>query len=80
MRGTRCEGCGCEGRRADGPWPPLPDPQPGSAVSPFPPCRKTMLNDLLRFDVKDCSWCRWAALPLAVPSAAGAGTRRDFPH
>lgn len=19
-----------------------------------------MLNDLLRFDVKDCSWCRWA--------------------
>lgn len=18
-----------------------------------------MLNDLLRFDVKDCSWCRW---------------------
>uniref|UniRef100_A0A8B9IEP4 Leucine zipper like transcription regulator 1 n=1 Tax=Anser cygnoides TaxID=8845 RepID=A0A8B9IEP4_ANSCY len=30
----------------------------------LPPCdefvgaRKTMLNDLLRFDVKDCSWCR----------------------
>lgn len=23
--------------------------------------RKTMLNDLLRFDVKDCSWCRWVA-------------------
>lgn len=21
-----------------------------------------MLNDLLRFDVKDCSWCRWVAL------------------
>uniref|UniRef100_A0A4W3IP35 Leucine zipper like post translational regulator 1 n=1 Tax=Callorhinchus milii TaxID=7868 RepID=A0A4W3IP35_CALMI len=21
-------------------------------------CRKNMLNDLLRFDVKDCSWCR----------------------
>lgn len=21
--------------------------------------RKNMLNDLLRFDVKDCSWCRW---------------------
>lgn len=20
--------------------------------------RKNMLNDLLRFDVKDCSWCR----------------------
>ncbi len=20
---------------------------------------KNMLNDLLRFDVKDCSWCRW---------------------
>uniref|UniRef100_A0A803YPJ2 BTB domain-containing protein n=1 Tax=Meleagris gallopavo TaxID=9103 RepID=A0A803YPJ2_MELGA len=25
---------------------------------PFPSRRKTMLNDLLRFDVKDCSWCR----------------------
>lgn len=22
-----------------------------------------MLNDLLRFDVKDCSWCRWAPWP-----------------
>ena len=21
-----------------------------------------MLNDLLRFDVKDCSWCRWVPL------------------
>lgn len=26
--------------------------------------RKTMLNDLLRFDVKDCSWCRWVASEL----------------
>lgn len=58
MRGTRCEGS-----RAEGPWPPLSDPWPGSAASPVPPRRKTMLNDLLRFDVKDCSWCRWAAVP-----------------
>ena len=30
--------------------------------------RKTMLNDLLRFDVKDCSWCRW--VPLARTQSA----------
>ena len=27
-----------------------------------------MLNDLLRFDVKDCSWCRW--VPLARTQSA----------
>lgn len=31
------------------------------ATSPWLSFRKTMLNDLLRFDVKDCSWCRWVA-------------------
>ena len=25
-----------------------------------------MLNDLLRFDVKDCSWCRWVS-PVPAP-------------
>lgn len=35
-----------------------------------------MLNDLLRFDVKDCSWCRWAARPLPVP---GRWQGRDTP-
>lgn len=70
-------GDGCEGSRAEGPWPPLSDPRPGSAASPFPPRRKTMLNDLLRFDVKDCSWCRWAARPLAVP---GGWQGRDTPR
>ena len=39
--------------------------------------RKTMLNDLLRFDVKDCSWCRWVppaqtrAPPGRVPCVQG---------
>lgn len=72
-------GAGCEGSRAEGPWPPLSDLRPGSAASPVPflPRRKTMLNDLLRFDVKDCSWCRWAARPLAVPGRwQGWGTPR----
>ena len=27
--------------------------------NPVSPNRKNMLNDLLRFDVKDCSWCRY---------------------
>lgn len=26
-----------------------------------------MLNDLLRFDVKDCSWCRWVASEPQLP-------------
>lgn len=75
--GVRGDGCGgCEGSRAEGPWPPLSDPRPDSAASPVPPRRKTMLNDLLRFDVKDCSWCRWAAWPLAIP---GRWQDRDTP-
>lgn len=50
------------------PWPsPHNGPHPWAAVSdrprtdptcPWLSFRKTMLNDLLRFDVKDCSWCR----------------------
>lgn len=49
------------------PWPSLSIscPTPGSVSIPRSPLsfRKTMLNDLLRFDVKDCSWCRWAPRP-----------------
>lgn len=41
--------------RAD-PGQPRTDP-----TCPWLSFRKTMLNDLLRFDVKDCSWCRWVA-------------------
>lgn len=45
--------------------------------------RKTMLNDLLRFDVKDCSWCRWEppaqtrAPPGRVPRVQARGASRS---
>uniref|UniRef100_A0A5F8HAD8 Leucine zipper like transcription regulator 1 n=1 Tax=Monodelphis domestica TaxID=13616 RepID=A0A5F8HAD8_MONDO len=47
---------------------------------------KTMLNDLLRFDVKDCSWCRWApwgcrkgAARVRPGAAPGSHRRRPRP-
>lgn len=57
------------------PWPSLSIscPSPGSVSIPRSPLsfRKTMLNDLLRFDVKDCSWCRWAPRPDTEHPCAG---------